>query len=76
MISKVDFRAENRDKLLLSYANIETESLRKFKILKIAVVTHNGNTFCCFLNPGEQLPHRGTNIHGLYFANKNIYQDC
>ena len=73
MISKVDPRAEIRDKLYLGYANTETEKIRKFKILKIAVVTHDGDTFCCFINPGEQPLHEGTNTYGLYFANKNLF---
>jgi len=77
MVVKVDPRAENLDKLFLIYADIETESLRKLKILQIAVVTQDGDTFCSFINPGEPLPLRGTNIHGLYFEvkDKQLYRD-
>jgi len=53
MVVKVDPRAENLDKLFLIYADIKTESLRKLKILQIAAVTHDGDTFCSFINPGE-----------------------
>ena len=48
MVVKVDPRAENLDKLFLIYADIETESLRKLKILQIAAVTQDGDTFCNF----------------------------
>jgi len=75
MVVKVDPRAENLDKLFLIYADIETESLRKLKILQIAAVTQDGDTFCNFINPGEPLPHSGTNIHGLYFEDKTLYRD-
>jgi len=77
MVVKVDPRAENLDKLFLIYADIETESLRKLKILQIAAVTQDGDTFCSFINPGEPLPLRGTNIHGLYFEvkDKQLYRD-
>jgi DNA polymerase III epsilon subunit-like protein len=69
--------AENLDKLFLIYADIETESLRKLKILQIAAVTQDGDTFCSFINPGEPLPVSGTNIHGLYFEvkDKQLYWD-
>ena len=43
MVVKVDPRAENLDKLFLIYADIETESLRKLKILQIAAVTQDGD---------------------------------
>ena len=74
---QVDPRAENLDKLFLIYADIETESLRKLKILQIAAVTQDGDTFCSFINPGEPLPFGGTNIHCLYFEvkDKKLYQD-
>ena len=55
MVVKVDRRAENLDKLFLIYADIETESLRKLKILQIAAVTQDGDTFCSFINPGDPL---------------------
>jgi DNA polymerase III alpha subunit (gram-positive type) len=77
MVVKVDRRAENLDKLFLIYADIETESLRKLKILQIAAVTQDGDTFCSFINPGEPLPLSGTDIHGLYFEvkDKKLYRD-
>jgi len=48
MVVKVDPRAENLDKLFLIYADVETESLKKLKILQIAAVTQDGDTFCSF----------------------------
>ena len=77
MVVKVDRRAENLDKLFLIYADIETESLRKLKILQIAAVTQDGDTFCSFINPGEPLPLSGTDIHGLYFEvkDKKLHRD-
>ncbi len=77
MVVKVDPRAENLDKLFWIYADIETESLRKLKILQIAAVTQDGDTFCSFINPGEPLRLGGTNIHGLYFEvkDKKLYRD-
>jgi len=77
MVVKVDRRAENLDKLFLIYADIETESLRKLKILQIGAVTQDWDTFCSFINPGEPLPLSGTDIHGLYFEvkDKKLYRD-
>jgi DNA polymerase III alpha subunit (gram-positive type) len=77
MVVKRNPRAENLDKLFLIYADIETASLRQWKILQIAAVTHDGDTFCSFINPGKPLPFGGTNIHCLYFEvkNKKLYQD-
>jgi hypothetical protein len=49
--------------------------LRKLKILQIAGVTQDGDTFCSFINPEEPLPHSRTNIHGLYFEDEKPYQD-
>jgi hypothetical protein len=76
MVVKVDPSAENLDKLFLIYADIETESLRKLKILQIAAVTQDGDTFCSFISPGEPLPLGGTNIHGLYFEVKDKKLCC
>jgi hypothetical protein len=75
MTPELDPRAENLDKLFLIYADIETESLKKFKILQIAAVLQDGDTFCSFIKPGKPLPFSRNKIHGLYFGENKLYRD-
>ncbi len=41
----------------------------------MAAVTLDGDTYCCFVTPGEHLPQRGTNIHCLYLEDNKLYRN-
>ena len=57
------------------YADIETESLRADRLLQIAAVTSQGETFSIYINPNRELPYSCAQITGLYFTNGNLYKN-
>ena len=57
------------------YADIETESLRADRLLQIAAITSEGETFSIYINPNKELPYSCAQITGLYFSNGNLYKN-
>ena len=67
--------AEQTDKLLHIYADIETDSFRANKLLQIAAVTEKNDIFNIYINPMEPLLLSTINFLGLYFYKGHLYRN-
>jgi DNA polymerase-3 subunit epsilon len=61
-------------KPLYIYADLETESLKGYRILQIAAITEKGDKFSIYINPHGALPDSCFQITGLHFYKNQLYR--
>lgn len=57
------------------FADIETDGLRVDRLLQIAAVTEQNDSFNVYINPRADLPLSCTNLCGLYYFKGNLHKD-
>ena len=57
------------------FADIETDTVKAYKLLQIAAVTDNGQQFCVYINPQTDLPQGCTNFNGFYYHRGKLYRN-
>ena len=60
---------------ILVYIDIETDTIRASKLLQLAAVTEDNNSFSLHINPRCDLPLSCTNVTGLYYYRNNLYKN-
>lgn len=61
--------------ILYVFADIETESLQTKKLLQIAAITNQGEKFCIYINPQQELPLSCTNFCGFYMYKGRLHRN-
>lgn len=57
------------------FADIETDGFKVDRVLQIAAVTEQDDSFNAYINPHTDLPLRCTNLTGLYFYKGQLHKD-
>lgn len=63
------------EKLLHVYADIETDSFKGNKLLQIAAITEEGQTFNIYINPMEPLLLSTINLLQIHFYKGHLYKN-
>lgn len=66
---------EDSNKITYVFADIETDTVKAYKLLQIAAITDKGQQFCVYINPQQDLPQNCTDFNGFYYHKNKLYRN-